>query len=64
MAELALSVLQQPCLDRRIPDEATLKRASAAWEPQRTMQQATIDWRFSVSVARNNLKRLSPSLPS
>jgi DDE superfamily endonuclease len=40
MAEIELSVLQQQCLDRRIPDEATLKRAIAAWEEQRNAEQA------------------------
>src|SRR5262245_14641433 len=37
MAEIELSILQRQCLDRRIPDEATLKHAIAAWEPQRNM---------------------------
>ena len=64
MAEINLSVLQQQCLDRRIPDEATLKREMASWEHQRNTEQATIDWRFSVSDARHKLKRLYPSLPS
>ena len=64
MAEIELSVLQQQCLARRIPDEAMLKREIAAWEQQRNTEQATIDWRFSVSDARNKLKRLYPSLPS
>jgi hypothetical protein len=64
MAEIALSVLQHPCLDRRIPDAATLKREIAAWEQQRHTEQATIDWRFSGSDARKKLKRLYPSLPA
>jgi hypothetical protein len=64
MAEIELSVLQQQCLDRRIPDEATLRREIAAWEAQRNAEQATIDWRFSVTDARKKLKRLYPSLPS
>jgi DDE superfamily endonuclease len=64
MAEIEWSVLQQQCLDRRLPDEAMLKREIAAWEHQRHMEQATIDWRFAVSDARNKLKRLYPSLPS
>jgi hypothetical protein len=58
MAESEFGVLQQPCLDRRIADEATLTREIAAWEHQRNREQATIDWRFSVSDARNKLKRL------
>jgi hypothetical protein len=64
MAEIELSVLQQQCLDRRIPDEATLTREIAAWEKQRNAEQATIDWRFSLTDARKKLKRLYPSLPS
>ena len=64
MAEIELSVLQQQCLARRIPDEAMLKREIAAWEQQRNTEQATIDWRFSVSDARNKLERLYSSLPS
>jgi DDE superfamily endonuclease len=64
MAEIELSVLQQQCLDRRLPDEATLKREIASWEHQRNTEQATIDWQFSVSDARHKLKRLYPSLPS
>ena len=64
MAEIELSVLQQQYLDRRIPDEDTLKSDIAAWEQQRNAEQATIDWRFSVTDAREKLKRLYPSLSS
>ncbi len=64
MAEIELSVLQRQCLARRIPDEATLKREIAAWEAQRNQEQATIDWRFSVTDAREKLKRLYPSRSS
>lgn len=64
MAEIEFSVLQQQCLDRRIPDEDTLKREIAAWEHQRNAEQATIDWRFSVTDARKKLERLYPSLPA
>jgi hypothetical protein len=64
MAEIELSSLQHQCLDRRIPDEATLTREIAAWEKQRNAEQATIDWRFSVTEARKKLKRLYPSLPA
>jgi hypothetical protein len=60
MAEIELSVLQQQCLDRRIPDEDMLKSEIAAWERQRNTEQATIDWRFSVTDARKKLARLYP----
>ena len=64
MAEIELSVLQQQCLDRRIPDADTLTREITAWEHQRNAEQATIDWRFSVTDARKKLARLYPSLPA
>jgi hypothetical protein len=64
MAEIELGVLQQQCLDRRIPDEETLKHEITAWEKQRNAERATIDWRFSVTDAREKLKRLYPSLSS
>ena len=64
MAEIELSVLPQQCLDRRIPDEETLKHEMAAWEKPRNAEQATIDWRFFVTDARETLKRLYPSLSS
>jgi hypothetical protein len=64
MAEIALRILPQQCLDRRIPDAATLKHEIAAWEAQRNAEQATSDWRFDVTEARKKLHRLYPSLSS
>ncbi len=64
MAEIELSVLQRQCLDRRIPDEATLKQEIKAWEERRNNMRATIDWRFSIADARDKLKRLYPSRSS
>ena len=62
MVKIELSVLQQQSLDRRMPDEATLKREIAIWAHRRNTEQATIDWRFSVSDARKKCKPLYPSL--
>ncbi len=64
MAEIELSVLQRQCLDCRIPDEAALTHEVAVWQTQRNKEQATIDWRFSVTDAREKLKRLYPSRSS
>jgi hypothetical protein len=64
MAEIELSVLQRQCLERRIADEATLIHQVAAWEETRNETQATIDWRFSITEAREKLKRLYPSRSS
>jgi hypothetical protein len=60
MAELQLSVLSRQCLDRRIPDPATLEREVAAW--LRKHQNKPIEWRFTTQDARIKLKKLYPSI--
>src|SRR3712207_3825034 len=62
MAESELSVLSRQCLDRRIPDQAALRRETAAWEERRNTAKATIDWRFTTADARVKLKKLYPTL--
>lgn len=61
MAEIELGILQRQCLKRRIASEATLKREVAAWEQQRNNAKETIDWRFTITDAREKLKRLYPT---
>jgi DDE superfamily endonuclease len=61
MAEIELSVLSRQCLDRRIPDQDTLKTEVAAWEKKRNETANTIDWRFTTQDARIKLKHLYPS---
>lgn len=60
MAELELSVLQRQCLDRRIPDAATLAEAVAAWARARNAIAAPAHWTFTVDDARTRLTRLYP----
>ncbi len=60
MAEIELSVVSRQCLDRRIPDQATLIREVAAWEAERNAMQATVQWRFTTADARIKLKHLYP----
>src|SRR3712207_5395212 len=62
MAEIELSALSWQCLDRRIPDAATLAREVAAWEANRNQHQTAITWRFTTADARIKLRRLYPSL--
>ncbi|MCA1626724.1 MAG: hypothetical protein LC742_02000 [Acidobacteria bacterium] len=59
MAELERSILPQQCLKCRLASEAMLKGEVAAWEQQRNKTTETIDWRFSITDARAQLKRLS-----
>ena len=58
--EIELSALSRQCLDRRIPDESTLKREGGAWERKRNEEHATVAWRFTAPDAREKLKRLYP----
>jgi hypothetical protein len=62
MAEIELSVLAGQCLDRRLPDRATLEREAAAWEAERNAKRSTIDWRFTTADARIKLKHLYPAI--
>jgi hypothetical protein len=62
MAEIELSVLQRQCLDRRLPDVATLTQEVHAYERNRNTQRATIEWQFTIQHARTKLLRLYPSL--
>ncbi|WP_067586090.1 IS630 family transposase, partial [Endozoicomonas ascidiicola] len=43
MAEIELSILSRQCLNRRIPDQETLRREVAAWEVQRNDCKTTMD---------------------
>ena len=59
--EIELSVLCGQCLgDRRIPDEETLTRETAAWERERNEREAMVEWRFTAEEARTKLSRLYP----
>lgn len=61
MAETELSVLTKQCLNRRIPDQPTLRAEIAAWEHARNAARCRVDWQFTTHDARTKLKRLYPS---
>jgi hypothetical protein len=60
MAEIELSVFTRQCLNRRLPDLATLRAEAAAWNVARNGSGKGIDWHFTTSTARIKLKRLYP----
>jgi transposase len=60
MVEIEIGVMVQQCLDRRIPDKATLVTEVAAWEQQRNAAQAGINWLFTVDRARTKMGRVYP----
>ncbi len=62
MAECELSALARQCLDRRIPDQATLEREVGAWQKRRNDAGVKADWQFTTADARVKLKRLYPSI--
>ena len=62
MAEIEFSVLQRQCLNRRIPDQQTLKREVAAWQIKRNKDAIRMNWRFTTEDARIKLKKLYPSI--
>ena len=60
MAESELAVLASQCLDRRIPDKATLIQEVATWQDNRNKRHVKADWQFTTDNARVKLKRLYP----
>jgi hypothetical protein len=61
MAEIELSVLAAQCLDRRLPDRATLEAEVRAWEDARNTAGHRVRWRFTTADARIKLKHLYPA---
>lgn len=60
IAENELAALTRQCLDRRIPDRATLERETTAWYTERNALHKCVDWQFTTADARIRLKRLYP----
>jgi hypothetical protein len=57
-----LAVLSRQCLDRRIPDVATLGTQVDAWRTRRNTHNAKANWRLTTADARVKLKSLYPAL--
>jgi hypothetical protein len=62
MAEIELSILSRQCMDRRIPDQATLKKEISTWQEKRNAIACPMEWRFTTDDARIKLKKLYPTL--
>jgi hypothetical protein len=60
IAEIEFSVMQSQCLNRRIPDRATMRAELAAWEAARNNRGAPVNWQFTNEKARIKLSRLYP----
>lgn len=60
MAEIEFAVVSTQCLNRRLRDQETVRRAVAAWETRRNSAKASIHWRFTTAKARRKLKHVYP----
>lgn len=57
MIEIEFSALSRQCLDRRIPSQQQLEHEVLAWVEQRNAKRITVNWQFSIQVARDKLQR-------
>ena len=55
MAEIEIGILDQQCLNRRIPTEAELASEVNAWKKRRNRQKKTIAWSFTKEQADKKL---------
>ena len=62
MAEIEIGVLARQCIDRRLPDQETLKREINAWQNARNQKAIRVDWQCTTEAARVKLKSLYPSI--
>lgn len=62
MAEIELSVLSRQCLDRRMPDIATVTTEATAWATERNTRVVKVDWQFTTADVRIKLRRLYPPI--
>ena len=57
MAEIEIGILDRQCLDRRLPDRATLASEVDAWQRRRNDEQRCIEWTFSRQDADLKMSR-------
>ena len=62
MAEIEIGVMARQCLDRRLPDQGTLRREVDAWQERRNQEAIRVSLRFTTEDARIKLKSLYPSI--
>lgn len=62
MAEIEIGIMARQCLDRRIPDQDSLKLEIKAWQDTRNQKGVRVNWRFTTQDARVKLKSLYPTI--
>ena len=61
VAEIELNVMTRQCLSRRISDIEQLPRELSAWEIERNILAAKVNWHFRANDARIKLSSLYPA---
>ena len=61
VAEIELNVMTRQCLNRRISDIEQLRRELSAWEIERNILAAKVNWHFRTNDARIKLSSLYPA---
>lgn len=62
IAEIELNVMTRQCLSRRIEQIDKLRNELSAWEVERSVLSAKVNWHFRTTDARNKLISLYPKL--
>lgn len=62
IAEIGINIITRECLDRRIPNIATLQNELRKWNEDYDKNPTSIDWQFTTADARIKLKRLYPDI--
>lgn len=57
MAEIEIGILDRQCLDRRLPDRATMVSEVAAWQQHRNTERRGIEWTFTRQDADRKLAK-------
>jgi hypothetical protein len=61
MVEIEIGVLRGQCLDRRIGERDVLASKIDAWQRQRNVSSARVNWRFTTQKARHKFARTYPN---
>jgi len=61
MAESEISIMNSQCLDRRLDSVSQIVAEVAPWEAKRNARHARMHWTFTLTVARQKLRKLYPS---
>ncbi len=62
MAETEIGIMNSQCLDRRLESAALIAQEVAAWESKRNVRRTRIHWTFTLTAARQKLRKLYPSI--